>query len=255
MPFPQKIKEKALVACGRCCCICHNFCGTKIEVHHIHEESEGGENTFNNAIPLCFNCHADMKSYDFQHPKGNKYSESELKQHRDLWYEKIKGNNIGIAERKNIVETDKIVYETLVNTLPWNGSINFIRTNNYAGFPFEKVRLNDLHEFKSFCENPAFEFIDPDLESLRASLLKLINQYIVAISTQTFPTSTPGWYSVPEDWEYKQPERFNKIVTDLHIMAGQIIDKYASLVKTATRKLGILPLKITQPLNAQKTEH
>ena len=64
MPFDSNVKEDVLVSCGRHCCICHKFCGTKIEVHHIREESEGGDNAAENAIPLCFDCHADMRSYD-----------------------------------------------------------------------------------------------------------------------------------------------------------------------------------------------
>ncbi|MFA6008501.1 MAG: HNH endonuclease [Desulfobacteraceae bacterium] len=83
MPFLPKVKEDVIVACGRCCAICHKFCGLKIEVHHIIEESNGGENKFENAIPLCFDCHADMRSYDHKHPKGNKYTDSELLRHRD----------------------------------------------------------------------------------------------------------------------------------------------------------------------------
>ena len=39
MGFPQSVAEKALVACGRCCCICHVFCGTKIELHHINRKA------------------------------------------------------------------------------------------------------------------------------------------------------------------------------------------------------------------------
>lgn len=70
MGFSKKIKEEVLIASGRHCCICHKFCGTKIEIHHIKQESESGEDTFENAIALCFDCHADMRSYDFKHPKG-----------------------------------------------------------------------------------------------------------------------------------------------------------------------------------------
>src|SRR5262249_53704229 len=83
MGFPPKVREDALVACERHCCICHRFCGIKIEVHHIKPESKGGSDTLDNAIALCFNCHADMVSYDKDHPKGTKYSEGELKRHRD----------------------------------------------------------------------------------------------------------------------------------------------------------------------------
>jgi len=249
MPFPLNVKEEALVACGRCCCICHKFCGTKIEVHHIQEVSEGGDNGLDNAIPLCFDCHADMRSYDFKHPKGNKYSQSELKRHRDIWFEKVKGN-IGLANRAEVVETDKNVYQLLVKILPWDGSINFIRTNDFAGWSFELARLDDLHEFVHQCKNPAFEFIDPDLEGLRASLLQLIGSFNWTIATETFPIQNVKRNSVPEEWEYEQPERFEEVVSKIHKTADQIVETYGSLVRTATRKLGILPLPMAQPIKS-----
>ncbi len=240
MPFSRKVKEDALVACGRCCSICHKFCGTKIEVHHIREESEGGDNTADNAIPLCFDCHADMRSYDHKHPKGNKYSEPELKRHRDNWYDKVKGN-IGVADRQTVVETDKRVYEILVSVLPWDGSINFIRTNNFAGFSFQRSLLDDLNKFEYQCKNPAFEFIDPDLETLRATLYELIDSFTMTIATQTFTMSNVEWSFVPEEWELDQPERFDSVVKEIHGTAQKIVETYSALVKTATRKLGILP--------------
>ena len=43
-----------------------------------------------NCIPLCFNCHADVGHYNPNHPKGTKYSESELRMHRERWYDAIK---------------------------------------------------------------------------------------------------------------------------------------------------------------------
>ena len=240
MPFPSNVKEDVFVACGRCCCLCHKFCGIKLEVHHIQEESAGGPNTFNNAIALCFDCHADMRSYDHKHPKGNKYSESELRRQRDTWYEKVKGN-IGVAPRAAIVETDKQVYELLVRVLPWDGSINFIRTNNFAGFSFDLARLDDLHEFEHHCKNPAFEFIDPDLETLRASLFGGVDEFTRTIAIETFPTHTSGWNAVPDEWEDEQPERFSRVVNKLHRDAARIVEAYGNLLKTATRKLGVLP--------------
>ena len=89
MSFPADVKQRALVACSRYCCICHKFVGLKIELHHIRQTSEGGEDTFDNCIPLCLDCHADMRSYDHKHPKGTKYTLSELISHRDNWYQKI----------------------------------------------------------------------------------------------------------------------------------------------------------------------
>ncbi len=31
MPFSEDIKIKALVSCGRKCCVCHKFCGNNVQ--------------------------------------------------------------------------------------------------------------------------------------------------------------------------------------------------------------------------------
>jgi HNH endonuclease len=84
--FPSKVREKAVLAAGRCCCICHTFCGRNTEVHHIVQEADGGPNTIENAIPLCFDCHAEAGHYNPRHPLGTKYSSGELRRHRDEWF-------------------------------------------------------------------------------------------------------------------------------------------------------------------------
>ena len=96
MGFPKDVAERALAACGRSCCICRKFCGTKIELHHIKQKAYGGEDTFENCIPLCFDCHADMGKADPKHPKGKHYSERELIMHRDNWYKYVKGSERSI---------------------------------------------------------------------------------------------------------------------------------------------------------------
>lgn len=86
MPFSPKTKEDALVSCQRRCSICHKFCGTKMECHHILQVREGGDDSIDNCIPLCFDCHADVKAYNPLHPKGCAYTESELRRHRGNWF-------------------------------------------------------------------------------------------------------------------------------------------------------------------------
>ena len=99
MPFSDAIKLKAMLACGRKCCICHKFCGNNMEVHHIKAHANGGTDTFKNAIPLCFDCHAIVRQYDPKHPKGIKFSEQELIGHRDTWYQRIRDGET-TAEKK-----------------------------------------------------------------------------------------------------------------------------------------------------------
>jgi hypothetical protein len=93
MSFPKDVVDLALVAAGRCCCICHKFCGVRIETHHIRPVSKGGDDSFENCIPLCFDCHAEVEHYNDQHPRGRKFSESELRKHRDTWFSKVEEMN------------------------------------------------------------------------------------------------------------------------------------------------------------------
>ncbi len=85
MTFPKEVVEELLVACHRCCCLCHKFCGSKIEIHHIIPKSEGGQDTIENAIALCFDCHAEVGAYNAKHPKGRKFSPEELSKHKEQW--------------------------------------------------------------------------------------------------------------------------------------------------------------------------
>jgi len=87
MPFSREIADEALVRCARRCCICRKFCGTRMQLHHIDQESDGGADTLDNCIPLCLDCHAEVGSYNPQHPIGRKFSPDELKRHRDLWFD------------------------------------------------------------------------------------------------------------------------------------------------------------------------
>ena len=77
--------KKLLVACHRRCCVCHKYCGVKIEVDHISSATTPGSGHIDNAIPLCFECHAEVHHYNPAHPKGRKFQASELRQHKEQW--------------------------------------------------------------------------------------------------------------------------------------------------------------------------
>lgn len=83
--FSEADKTEVLLWCDRHCCLCGKACGTDIEVAHI--DSEGG-NDIDNAIPLCYDCHAEIGRYNEEHPRGNKYKPKELKSRREQIYER-----------------------------------------------------------------------------------------------------------------------------------------------------------------------
>lgn len=90
MAFNRDEVEKLLVECQRCCCVCHRFCCTKIETDHIVPENDGGTDDISNAIPVCFDCHAEIHTYNPQHPRGRRFTQNELRLHRDAWLKACK---------------------------------------------------------------------------------------------------------------------------------------------------------------------
>lgn len=93
MSFPAEIADMALHLSGRCCSICHKFCGGKIELHHISQKAKGGKDTLDNCIPLCFDCHAEVGNYNVEHPRGRRFSPAELRKHRDTWFAQVRTLN------------------------------------------------------------------------------------------------------------------------------------------------------------------
>ena len=98
MGFSAKIRERALLACARRCCVCHRFKGVNIEVHHIVPAAKGGSDNWENAIPLCFDCHSAAGHYNADHSKGTKYSPEELRGHREKLYANVADGRVPAAD-------------------------------------------------------------------------------------------------------------------------------------------------------------
>ena len=242
MGFPPDVAESALLECGRCCCICHKFCGTKIELHHIVQKQEGGKDSYDNCIPLCFDCHAEVKTYNPKHPKGRKYTSSELKAHRNRWYEKVSKSH-GITANPDYIELDRKVFTELRAILPSDkGAIPFLRAHDYgASYPCDIH--HDLHKFLYNCTKPEFEFIDMDLEGCRAKLSKNIDDFLKAVGLYIFSLDNrPDRCRVPKEWSYgseEQKKEWRKAVELLNELKTQVFETYDELIRIGRRKLAV----------------
>lgn len=61
-----------------------------METDHIVPTKEGGTNDITNAIPVCFECHAEIHSYNIGHPRGRKFQPAELEEHKQQWLDLCK---------------------------------------------------------------------------------------------------------------------------------------------------------------------
>lgn len=134
MGFPKSIKDKILVLSARHCCVCHKSRGLNIEVHHIQPTQQGGKNTLNNAIALCFDCHADAGHYFAGHPKGTRLSPEELLKHKTEWFKIVRENNIQ--------EPRTSILEVSINNKDFDGSFHPIFIKRITRYQDRDDRLS-----------------------------------------------------------------------------------------------------------------
>jgi hypothetical protein len=84
--FKEEDRIKVLLWSNRHCCLCEKACGTNIVIHHIKQEGNNLSD-IDNAIPLCFDCHGTINSYNPAHPLGTDYKIKEIKTRREQVYE------------------------------------------------------------------------------------------------------------------------------------------------------------------------
>jgi hypothetical protein len=136
-----------------------------------------------------------------------------------------------------VSEHDKRLFDELTELLSSDGVIGFINRTNMAGFLFRNAELEPLFEFHERWNVPERQFITPGLETARQALWSKARDYLRLIAYETFPANTPGWRSVPEEWEEEQPERFQRVVKELHVLAGEVVDLHAELVRVGRKLL------------------
>lgn len=216
-----------MIACGRRCCLCHRFCGVGMECHHIEPPTEGGENTFANCIPLCFDCHAEVGHYSPNHPKGTKFSTAELRSHRDRWYTQFSTGLPGDAPREHL-ELDRTLAKTVVRTLGGQTAMMHFRDHDYHG-RFSANVHDRLFDFQRMVDLPASFFFDAQMEGGFADLKTAIAHYLSCSTNTIFPDlDTSTKIGIPPEWELGENPNQQK----RHLEAVDVMNAAASVVWT-----------------------
>ncbi len=177
-----------------------------------------------------------MRSYDHKHPKGRKFSEAELIAHRDRWYERLQvsGGPIAAPEHR---DQDRAVYARLTAILQFKGVISYLRAR--AGNVFHRSQLEPLHVYLEECRDPSFEFLDIDLEGVRAELSASVEQYIERVARYTHMVDDAERMFLQPEMKERDPGQYYKIVHAMTADENAVLDAYDSLVRMARRKLGV----------------
>jgi hypothetical protein len=138
--------------------------------------------------------------------------------------------------------TDRQLLKEFMQSLPSDGSINFIDNQNMAGFSWPRDRLNELYTFYNEWGDAEHEFLDNEIEQIRSKLYNLIGGYLGQIATNTFPANDPAYQTVPPEWEERNPKKFFEVVNKLHETAGAIVNAHQDLIRISRKKLGATDL-------------
>lgn len=155
--FAGKDVESLLVACHRRCCICHRSCGVKIEVHHIEPATTAASGGIQNAIPLCFDCHAEVLLYNPKHPKGRKFTPGELRGHKEQWLGLCREHPEMFVASQQPAEAGSL--ERLGSELTFN-----LRIASYSEGALRQVgALFEVAQFRRAIADGTFTWISDDL--------------------------------------------------------------------------------------------
>jgi hypothetical protein len=181
MAFNRDEVAKLLVRCHRRCCICHRFCGFKIETDHITQKADGGSDDIDNAIPLCFECHAETHLYNPRHPRGRKYTPEELRAHRDQWIKLCETSAQSLASVPARIDVGPL--QGVVDELEFNQLIA-LRVDREIGAQLEAA------QFDRCVSSGATSLIEDKLKGLiytAYASIKRANAFVAAM-----PAFTPG---------------------------------------------------------------
>lgn len=138
-----------------------------------------------------------------------------------------------VVKKKEIKrKKDKITYEKIIQILPNEKGIYFLREHNFAGFSFSSISYDEFYTIVQRKDDPDLIFLDKKLEKVRKNLFISIFEFLGLIGSYTVPLGA-NRQTVDQDLEFQDPKQFNDIVNKIQSKASEICGNYDKLVKNA----------------------
>jgi len=154
MSFDRTQVSDLLARCRRRCCICGRFCGVKIETDHM--DPNGGDD-IENAIPVCFDCHAEIHGYNDQHPRGRKFTLGELRRHKQQWLDLFAQRPEALIEKTMSAAVGPL--QALIDEIEFNVAAAEAGAQSSSG-----CRLRD-EQFSELIRTGSLSLLLPDLKA------------------------------------------------------------------------------------------
>jgi hypothetical protein len=103
-------------------------------LHHIQPIENGGDDSIENAIPLCFECHAEVQLYNPAHPRGRKFRPDELRDHKEQWLQICAKSPGALLMPQRPYDVGPI--QALIDELEFNAEISGLTADDTIGALF-----------------------------------------------------------------------------------------------------------------------
>jgi hypothetical protein len=214
-----------------------------MQCHHIKPQAGGGDDTFENCIPLCLECHGEVEAYNPSHPIGTKYTEGELRRRRDEWYAALKNPNVTVLGAAHVKIDREMVKRLRYICPPTTAKMLFIDRDYET--PFERFVLEFLGRLIDFGNRVESHFLDPALESLFAELKARADDMMRNLDGVDVMQNNTDLVRFPKNYPNdlrEHPsylEKWQKIVSRARGSARMLYQAYVDLVHECRLKLEI----------------
>lgn len=110
-----------------------------METDHIVPKAEGGTDDIDNAIAVCFECHAEIHSYNDRHPRGRKFRPEELRLHKDQWLAICRDKPEALTTGSRDIDVGPL--QALVDELEYNRVVAENAKSAIFGSPFRDEQI------------------------------------------------------------------------------------------------------------------
>lgn len=140
--------------------------------------ADGGSDDISNAIAVCFECHAEIHSYNDQHPRGRKFHPEELKKHKQQWLAICRDRPSELLSASRNADVGPL--QALVDELAFNLAV---ATANVGVCPFM------LDQMKRAITEGTLSMLD---DQLRGALINAYHQMSTANHILTKSATAPA---------------------------------------------------------------
>ena len=132
---------------------------------------------------------------------------------------------------------DSKILKEIKDTL-YKSGVMYLMKNHDFNSTYERDLVDPLINYhEKYRNDPEFKFMDPELNDLKLKLNDNVAGLLQTLGKYSQPLDVnPNFSSIPKDWEFKNPELFQKAVSASNGYADEITKIYEKLISLAREK-------------------